>query len=272
MYWWLTCDLSHQLTSKTSLITSSLRLFGPQGPGSGFGSVCAVSLSDLYDPLPLNEGEQGWEMRHFRAQGFIPTAQWITLQHTKRWRHDSFFKEIFCSKHQIILVSNLQRENLQTEYKTSTCVFKLHHILSTQFCLYFEKVNYAVLIRLTLLYPQDLLCWMLKKKCLSHIQWSNLPLCFFICTFQLSLMPQIWCKTRKDPNGKKETVRLQALCSLFLPEICFLWAVLCTYIERIWIIHHCLPRTTLCTYGELFFKVGKSQIKTKNTTWHSDFD
>lgn len=83
MYWWLTCDLSHQLTSETGLITSPLRLFGPQGSGSGFGSVCAVFLSDLHDPLPLNEGEQGWEMRHFRAQGFIPTAQWITLQHYK---------------------------------------------------------------------------------------------------------------------------------------------------------------------------------------------
>lgn len=97
MYWWLTCGLSHQLTSKTGLITSPLRLFGPQGSGSGFGSVCAVFLSDLHDPLPLNEGEQGWEMRHFRAQGFIPTAHWITLQNTKG-RRESFFKEIFCSE------------------------------------------------------------------------------------------------------------------------------------------------------------------------------
>lgn len=77
---WLTCDLSHQLTSQTGLITLPLRLFGPLGSGSGFGSVFAVFLSDLHDPLPLYEGERGWEMRHFRAQGFIPTAQWITLQ------------------------------------------------------------------------------------------------------------------------------------------------------------------------------------------------
>lgn len=93
-YWWMTCNLSHQLTSKTGLITFPLRLFGPQGSGSGFGSVCAVFLSGLHDPLPLNEGEQGWEMRHFRAQGFIPTAQWITLQRTKG-RRDSFFKKSF---------------------------------------------------------------------------------------------------------------------------------------------------------------------------------
>lgn len=93
-YLWLTCNLSHQLTSKAGLITSPLRLFGPQGPGSGFSSVCAVSLSNLHDPLPLNEGEQGWEMRHFRAQGFIPTAQWITLQHTKG-RCDSFFTKSY---------------------------------------------------------------------------------------------------------------------------------------------------------------------------------
>lgn len=59
MCWWLTCDLSHQMTSETDLITSPLRLFRPQGSGSGFGSVRAVFLSDLHDPLPLNEGEQG---------------------------------------------------------------------------------------------------------------------------------------------------------------------------------------------------------------------
>lgn len=35
MCWWLTCDLSHQLTSETGLFTSPLRLFGPQGSGSG---------------------------------------------------------------------------------------------------------------------------------------------------------------------------------------------------------------------------------------------
>lgn len=59
LYWWLTCDLSHQLTGQTGLITSPLRLFGPQGSGSWLGSVCAVFLLDLHDPLPLKEGEQG---------------------------------------------------------------------------------------------------------------------------------------------------------------------------------------------------------------------
>lgn len=92
MYWWLTCDLSHPLTNESwSHHFFSQALWTP-GSGSGFGSVCAVFLSDLHDPLPLNKKEQGGKMRHFRAQGFIPTAQWIILQNSKG-RHDSFFRK-----------------------------------------------------------------------------------------------------------------------------------------------------------------------------------
>lgn len=67
-------------------------------------------------------------MRHFRAQGFIPTAQWITLQHTKG-RRDTFFKEIFAlNTVPDILVSNLQRESLQTGYRAFGRVFTPCHI------------------------------------------------------------------------------------------------------------------------------------------------
>lgn len=68
MCWRLTRDLSHQLKAASSLLLS-----GSLDPGV-WVRVCAVFLSDSHDPLPLNEGEQGWEMRHFRAQGFISTA------------------------------------------------------------------------------------------------------------------------------------------------------------------------------------------------------
>lgn len=95
---WPVAFLIHWRAQPASLLILSGGSLDPQRSGSGFGSVCAVSLSDSYDPLPLNEGEQSWEMRHFRAQGFIPKAPWITLQHTKR-RRDSIFYEILHSEH-----------------------------------------------------------------------------------------------------------------------------------------------------------------------------
>lgn len=57
MFCFLTCDLCHQqATLALSLLLSGS--LDPRGLGQGFGGVCAFSLSD-YDPLPLNEGEQG---------------------------------------------------------------------------------------------------------------------------------------------------------------------------------------------------------------------
>lgn len=87
--WPVTFLINWQVRLVSSLLLSgSLDL---RGLGQGLVAYVLFFLSDLHDPLPLNEGEQGWEMRHFRAQGFIPAAQWITLQRTKRRRYSFFF-------------------------------------------------------------------------------------------------------------------------------------------------------------------------------------
>lgn len=234
MYWWLTCNLSHQLTSKTGLITFPLRLFGPQGSGSGFGSVCAVFLSGLHDPLPLNEGEQGWEMRHFRAQGFIPTAQWITLQCTKG-RRDSILKKSFVwTLIQTILVFYQQGESLQTGYKALGHDFTLHHIFSLYPVL-------SVLLKLlkgevcpsqfyNVLPCRNYPVACLINKCFSHILWSKAlsTSVFLLFTFHfLSCYKYNEKQVRSRLNKAVNVVFV--LFSFFQKHVLFTWFVLCIH-------------------------------------------
>lgn len=185
MYWWLTCDLSHQLTSSSLLLSGSL---DPRGLGQGLVvfvlSFCQTCM--IHCHLTRENKAEKWGISGPRGLFLQNSGLHYNIQRgymTHIWRY-----LLLWTLFQTILVSNLQRESLQAGYKTFRHVFTLCHIFSDyiQFYLYFKKGEGCwVLIRLTLLHPQEFLRWMLKKKYLSHIQWSKAAYVFALFTFHL---------------------------------------------------------------------------------------